>query len=65
MSNVPNMDNFTKEQAQQLSQMKDLDEFMAYAQQEGIDLTDEQIEAVSGGLDYDDIFQAAAQACTH
>ena len=65
MSSVPNMDNFTREQAQQFSQMKDLDEFMAYARQEGIDLTDEQLEAVSGGIDYEDYANAAAQACQH
>ena len=59
MGKFPSLDNFSTEQLKKMDGMKNLDEVMAFAADEGIELTDEQLEAVSGGKDY---WDAAAQA---
>ncbi len=59
MGKFPSLDNFSTEQLKKMDGMKNLDEVMAFAADEGIELTDEQLEAVSGGQDY---WDAAAQA---
>lgn len=59
MDKFPSLDNFSNEQLKKMDGMKNLDEVMAFAADEGIELTDEQLEAVSGGQDY---WDAAAQA---
>ena len=59
MGKFPSLDNFSTEQLKKMDGMKNLDEVMAFAADEGIELTDEQLEAVSGGQEY---WDAAAQA---
>ena len=59
MGKFPSLDNFSAEQLKRVDGMQSLDEVMAFAADEGIELTDEQLEAVSGGKDY---WDAAAQA---
>lgn len=49
MKALPDLANFSKEQLYAISKMKDLDEFMSYVNDQSIDLTDEQLEAISGG----------------
>ena len=44
------MDGLTDAQKEALKNCKDSSEVMAYLEKEGIELTDEQLEAVSGGL---------------
>jgi hypothetical protein len=41
--------NLTKEQIEKASTLKTPEEMLAYEQQEGIELTNEQTEAISGG----------------
>ena len=41
--------NFTPEQLEKAKACKTSDELVALAQAEGIDLTDEQLDAISGG----------------
>lgn len=41
-----------QEQLKKMEGIQDLEEFMKFAADEGIELTDEQIEAVSGGGDF-------------
>lgn len=59
MGKFPSLDNFSAEQLKGMDGMQSLDEVMAFAADEGIELTDEQLEAVSGGQEY---WDAAAQA---
>lgn len=59
MTKFPSLDNFTAEQLKKMDGMKGIDEIMEFAANEQIELTDEQLEAVSGGQDY---WDAAAQA---
>lgn len=59
MAKFPSLDNFSAEQLKEMDGMHSLDEVMEYAANEGIELTDEQLEAISGGQDY---WDAAAQA---
>ncbi|MBR3312917.1 MAG: hypothetical protein IKG18_02125 [Atopobiaceae bacterium] len=59
MGKFPSLDNFSAEQLKRVDGMQSLDEVMAFAADEGIELTDEQLEAVSGGQEY---WDAAAQA---
>ena len=49
MVKLPSMDNLTAEQAKAISQRTDFDELMSYVREEGIELTDTQLDAVSGG----------------
>ena len=44
------MDGLTEAQKEALKNCKDTSEIMAYLEKEGIELTDEQLDAVSGGL---------------
>ena len=44
------MDGLTEAQKEALKNCKDTSEIMAYLENEGIELTDEQLDAVSGGL---------------
>ena len=44
------MEGLTDAQKEALKNCKDASEIMAYLEKEGIELTDEQLEAVSGGL---------------
>ena len=59
MDKFPSLDNFTPEQLEKMNGMKSLDEIMEFAANEEIELTDEQLETVSGGQDY---WGAAASA---
>lgn len=59
MAKFPSLDNFTPEQLKKMDGMQSLDEIMKFAANEDIELTDEQLEAVSGGQDY---WDAAAEA---
>lgn len=59
MVKFPSLDNFTAEQLKKMDGMKSLDEIMEFAANEEIELTDEQLEAISGGREY---WDAAAQA---
>lgn len=59
MAKFPSLDNFSAEQLKKMDGMQSLDEIMEFAANEEIELTDEQLEAVSGGQDY---WESAAQA---
>lgn len=59
MDKFPSLDNFSPEQLRKMDGMQSLDEIMELAANEQIELTDEQLEAVSGGQEY---WDAAAQA---
>lgn len=45
-----NLDNFTEDQKQRVQECTNAEEIMAFVRDEGIELTDEQLDAVSGGL---------------
>lgn len=45
-----NLDNFTEDQKQRVQECTNAEEIMAFIREEGIELTVEQLEAVSGGL---------------
>lgn len=44
-----NYDNMTIDQLKWLSECQSADEAMAYIREEGIELTDEQLEGIAGG----------------
>ena len=44
-----NYNNITAEQLKKLSECQSTDEAMAYIREEGIELTDEQLESIAGG----------------
>ena len=41
--------NLTQEQAEKMKELKTPEEILAFVQDEGVELTDEQLEAVAGG----------------
>lgn len=64
MKNIPSLDNFSPEQLEKMKGMQNLDEVLEFAAKEGVDLTDEQLEAISGGTDSEYQFDAAQALAT-
>lgn len=48
-----NLDNITAEQRRKAAACKNGEELLALAKEEGVDLTDEQLDAIAGGLEKD------------
>ena len=48
-----NLDNITAEQRWKAAACKNGEELLALAKEEGVDLTDEQLDAIAGGLEKD------------
>ena len=48
-----NLDNITPEQRRKAAACKNGEELLALAKEEGVDLTDEQLDAIAGGLEKD------------
>lgn len=48
-----NLDNITPEQRRKAAACKTSEELLALAKEEGVDLTDEQLDAIAGGLEKD------------
>ena len=58
-------DSLTDEQKEKVKACKTADEFKAFVEKEGIELTDEMVDEVAGGGSFYDMFQrvkTAAQA---
>ena len=49
MAKLTSFDDLSPQQKEKLSHIKSSDEFLAFAKDEGFELTDEQIEAISAG----------------
>lgn len=47
------LDNITPEQRRKAAACKNGEELLALAKEEGVDLTDEQLDAIAGGLEKD------------
>ena len=50
--------SLTDEQKEKVKQCKTVDELMAFAGEEGLELPDEVLDAVSGGIQAGDIYRA-------
>ena len=50
---MPSFEDLTPEQKEKARACKSADELIALANSEGIELTDDQVEAISGGAWYD------------
>ena len=48
-----NLDSITPEQRRKAAACKNGEELLALAKEEGVDLTDEQLDAIAGGLEKD------------
>lgn len=55
---MPNVSNLTEDQIEKAKDITSTDELLKFAADEKIDLTDEQLEFISGGTD-DYYFEAA------
>lgn len=55
-----NIENFTPEQVERAKACKTAEELFALAKQEGVELTDEQLDQVSGGSDWNPLDEVEA-----
>ncbi len=59
-----NLDNLTPEQIEQAKTLRTTEELVKYAMENGVELTDEQMEKVAGGDVWDDA-QFSETTCTN
>ena len=59
-----NLDNLTPEQIEQAKTLRTTEELVKYAMENGVELTDEQMEKVAGGSVWDDA-QFSETTCTN
>jgi hypothetical protein len=62
MERAMNLDNLTPEQQEKAKACKTPEEFLEMIREEGIELTDEQLESISGGVSW---YGCTQDECTH